>query len=308
MTKLKLILLLVISLASKLTAANEGLFQSELQTPQLIPLVNKLNLKETTLFQGSAHLNANNNVLQFENAAVKDKFQKEQAKLMSFKKPTATNANSKLEVARRLNNSLRMNRLQMIENMQELGVPKMMVSYLRSKNRNELSKLSKANLLPTESHSNVKIAEVPSFLKVNNHQRLLHKLEDDNDSQISVKKNENARTLSGNNRDKKYFQSIEYTTNRLNNTLRNYRLNLAKGSPSDLNDVPTVLAMYIKKKIENERSQLVNRGIIPESYEEAVTEAPSLRPTPRGPVAVNKPKGRAQIVHEDEDEEEEEEE
>ena len=63
-----------------------------------------------------------------------------------------------------------------------------------------------------------------------------------------------------------------------------------------------------KKKIENERSQLVNRGIIPESYEESVTEAPSLRPTPRGPVAVNKPKGRAQIVHEDEDEEEEEEE
>ena len=179
---------------------------------------------------------------------------------------------SKSEVDRRLKNSLRVNRLEKIENKDLLGIPSLLTLYLDKKNENELKKLSQANLL-SKKEGVVRISQEPSHLILENHHRISKKLH-------MPKNAEGLRNLAASRKDSTYFQSSQYLSNRLNNTLRKNRLNKFAMGEVDA-DAPVMLANYLKQKANSERSLLVNQGILPPDYD-VPKQLPQLQtPSPR---------------------------
>jgi hypothetical protein len=165
---------------------------------------------------------------------------------------------SKSEVDKRLKNSLRVNRLEMIENKDLNGVPSLLSLSLDKKNENELRKLSQENLLPNQEGV-VRINKEPSHLVFENHHRISKKLH-------NPKSAATLRSLAASRKDSQYFQSSQYLSNRLNNTLRKNRLN--KFSKGELDaDAPVMLANYLRQKANSERSLLINQGILPPDYD-----------------------------------------
>lgn len=275
----KLVVLLVISLAAnnKLINGEEEseIIKNEVLHPQLIPLASKINLKENSLQENLSSRSQNGeSPLSLNSVEDANKFQKAQAKLMSFKRKSYNSeaTASRSEIAKNLNNALRINRIEMVQN-EHPELPKMLSYYLDKKNRDELRRLSKAKLLPEGFKSyNKRLHEVPAFLqsKQQNHKRILGNLDSDKlDSKSSV------RTLSASREDKRYFLSSDYFENRLNNSLRKNRLNLLKNEGES--EMPVILANYLKRKVSNERNQLASKGIVVEDVD-AADEAPETKP------------------------------
>lgn len=271
--------MLVISLAAnnKLINGEEEseIIKNEVLHPQLIPLASKINLKENSLQENLSSRSQNGeSPLSLNSVEDANKFQKAQAKLMSFKRKSYNSeaTASRSEIAKNLNNALRINRIEMVQN-EHPELPKMLSYYLDKKNRDELRRLSKAKLLPEGFKSyNKRLHEVPAFLqsKQQNHKRILGNLDSDKlDSKSSV------RTLSASREDKRYFLSSDYFENRLNNSLRKNRLNLLKNEGES--EMPVILANYLKRKVSNERNQLASKGIVVEDVD-AADEAPETKP------------------------------
>ena len=275
---MKLNINLIILLAITTLAANNKLINGEEETElikkeiiqdQLIPLSNTVNLKETSLAQSIATGSDENELISLASAEDANKFQKAQAKLMSFKNQrktySASEETSKTDVAKNLNNALRISRLEMV-NSRHPDLPKMLSYYLDKRNKDELRRLSKNNLLPESFKSseskNQRLVEVPAFLKskhLENHQRILNTV--DRNSEDTIRKLSASRDES----DKRYFLSSDYLENRLSNALRKSRLELIKNEGES--ETPVILANYLKRKVNNERNQLASKGVIVEDEE-----------------------------------------